>query len=91
MAQRTASTTLRNSTRTSVAGALDHASVVHGDCRIDQVAAERPQPRQRAILVRAREPAVADHVGREYRREFPGLGHDLFAASRSAKARFARR
>ena len=36
---------------------------MHGDGRIDQVAAERPQPRQGAILVRAGEPAVADDVG----------------------------
>ena len=56
IAQRTASTTLRNSTMTAVAGALDHAAVMHGDGRIDQIAAQRPQaapgcdprPRRRA-------------------------------------------
>ena len=37
----------------AVAGALDHAPVMHGDSRVDEVAAQRPQPRQDAILVRA--------------------------------------
>ncbi len=46
-----------------IPGALDHAPVVHGDGRIDQVAAQCPQPRQGAIFVRASEPAVPDHVG----------------------------
>ena len=53
----------------SVAGALDHATVMHGDGGIDQIAAQRPQPRQDAILVRAGEPAVADDVGRQDRRK----------------------
>ena len=59
----------------AVAGALDDAPVMHGDGRIDQVAAQRPQPRQDAILVRAGEPAVADHVRAKDRRKFPGLAH----------------
>ena len=29
----------------AVAGALDDATMMHGDGRIDQVASERPQPR----------------------------------------------
>ena len=36
-----------------VAGALDHAAVVDCDRRVDEIAAQRPEPRQRAILVRA--------------------------------------
>jgi class 3 adenylate cyclase len=28
-----------------LAGALDHAAVMYGDCRVDEVAAQRPQPR----------------------------------------------
>ena len=59
----------------AVAGALDDAAVMHGDGGIDQVAAQPPQPRERAILVRAREPAVADHVGDQDRGNFPGLAH----------------
>ena len=73
MAQRTASTTLRNSTSDAVAGALDDAAVMHGDRRVDQIAAQRPEPRQNAILVGPREPAVADHVRGQDRRDLSGL------------------
>ena len=66
---------------TSVAGALHHAPVMHGDGGIDQIAAERPQPRQRAILVRAGKPAVSDDIRGQNRREFPGLGHDAPSAT----------
>ena len=38
-----------------VAGALDDAPVMHGDGGIDQIAAERPQPRQRPLLVGSRQ------------------------------------
>ena len=55
--------------------ALDHSSVVHGDGRINQVASERPQPRQDAIFVRAGEPAVSDNVGHQDRGQFSGLAH----------------
>ena len=46
----------------AVAGALDDAAVMQGDGRVDQVAAQRPQPRERAILVRSGEPAVANNI-----------------------------
>ena len=59
----------------AVAGAFDDAAVMEGDRRINQVAAERPEPRQNAILVRAREPAVADNIRHQNRRELPGLAH----------------
>src|SRR5262245_64043201 len=55
--------------------ALDHAPIVHGDGRIDQVAAQHPQPRQSAILVRAGEPAVADHVSSKDRHKFADFVH----------------
>ena len=48
----------------SIAGSLDDATVVHGDCGINQIAADRPKPRQRTIFVRAGEPAVTDYVRR---------------------------
>jgi hypothetical protein len=48
---------------------------------IDQFAAQRPQPRQGVIFVGASELAVSDHVRREYRREFPGLGRDVPSAT----------
>ena len=37
----------------AVAGALDDAPVMDRDGRVDQIAAQRAQPRERAILVRA--------------------------------------
>jgi hypothetical protein len=46
----------------AVAGALDDAAMIHGDEGVDQVAAERPEPRQNSIFVRARQPAIADHI-----------------------------
>jgi hypothetical protein len=36
---------------------------MHGDGWIDQIASERPQPRQNAILVRPGESAIANNVG----------------------------
>ena len=59
----------------SVAGALDDPPVMRGDGGVDQIATQPPQPRQRAILVRAREPAVADHVGGEDRRDLSRFRH----------------
>ena len=75
MAQRTASTTLRNSTMLPIAGALDDAAVMHGDSRINQVAAKPSKPGENAIFVRSRETAVADHVGAKDRRKFSSFGH----------------
>jgi len=40
-----------------VASAFHHSSVMHGDGGVDQIAPERPQPRQCAILVGASKPA----------------------------------
>jgi hypothetical protein len=49
----------------SVAGTLDYAHVMHRDSRIDQIAPERPKPRQRAIFVGPSEPTVADYIRRQ--------------------------
>ena len=46
----------------AVAGSFDDASVMRVDGGIDQIAAQPTQARERAILVRSREPAVADDV-----------------------------
>ena len=69
---------------TAVAGALDDAPMMRGDGGIDQIAAQAPKPRQGAILVGAGEPAVADHVGDQDRRDFPGLAHGVWRAPRPA-------
>ena len=65
----------------SVAGALHYAPVMYGNGRVDQIAPERPQPRQCPILVSAGKSAVSDHIRRQDRREFPGLGHDVPSAT----------
>ena len=59
----------------AVAGALDNAAMVHGDGRIDEVAAQRPQSHERALLVCTGEPAVADDVRDQDRRDFPRFRH----------------
>ncbi len=58
-----------------VAGPLDHAPVVDGDGRVDQIAAQRAEPGERAVLVRAGETAESDHVGGEDRGKFSRFGH----------------
>ena len=50
-------------------------TIVFGDCRVDEVAAQRAQPRQGALLVGAGEPAVAGHVGSQNGGKFSALGH----------------
>ena len=64
-----------------VPGALDHSTMMHGDRGIDQVAAQCPQPRQGAILVRTGEPAVADDVSRQDCRKLSGLAHAVLPSS----------
>ena len=59
----------------AVAGAFDDPPVMHGDGGVDQIAAQPPEAREGAILVGAREPAVADHVGDQDRRDLSGLAH----------------
>ena len=59
----------------AVAGPLDHATVMHGDGGIDQIASERAQPRKCPLLVGTSELAVADYICRQNRREFPSPRH----------------
>ena len=49
---------------------------MNGDGRIDEIAAQRAQPRQRAVLVGAGQAAEADDVGGENRGEFADFTHD---------------
>ena len=71
-AQRTASTTLRNSTMLPSPVRLTVA-VMGGDGGVHEIAAQAAQTRERPLLVRAGEPAIADDVGDPDRRELPGL------------------
>jgi hypothetical protein len=66
----------------SVAGALDDPPMMGSDGRIDQIPVQRPEPRQRALLVEARKPAEADHVGGQDRGELSRLGHEPVPRSR---------
>ena len=59
----------------AVASALHDPAVMHGDCRIDQVAPKGAEPSEYSILVRACKPRVADDVGDQDRSQLPGLGH----------------
>ena len=70
----------------AVARALDDATVMHRDGRVDQVAAKGPKAGEDSILIRTRKPRVADDVGHQDRREFPGLAHGASAEARSPVA-----
>ena len=59
----------------AVAGALNDPTMVHGDGRIDQVAAKGPKASQDSILVRTGKPRIADDVGHQDRGQFSGLAH----------------
>ena len=54
----------------SVAGALDDATVMSGDGRVDEVAAKPPQARKGPILVGAGEPAITDDIRNQDRASF---------------------
>jgi hypothetical protein len=58
----------------AVAAALGDAAIMGGDCQVDEVAAQAPQPPERAILLGASEPTVADDIGDEDRCELSALG-----------------
>ena len=64
----------------SITGALHHTPVMHGDCRVNQIATDRPQPRQCPILVGASKSAVSDNVRNQDRYELPGFDHGTLCA-----------
>jgi hypothetical protein len=59
----------------AVPGALDGAPVMRGDGGIDEVAAQPSKTRQRPVLIRPGEPAVADHVRHQDRGDLAHLAH----------------
>ena len=69
----------------AVAGALDHPALVHGDGGIDEIAAQRPEPREGAVLVGAGQPAKADHIGSEDRGELAGSSSRASPSGRATK------
>ncbi len=61
--------------------------LMDSDGRVDQIASERPQPSQYAILVRAGEPAVSDHIRDKDRGKSSSLAiYDCSATIGSATA-----
>ena len=70
-AHSTASTALGELDQRAVAHQLDDAAAVLGDQRLDELLAQRLQARDRAGLVGPHEPAVADHVRGQNRRQLP--------------------
>jgi hypothetical protein len=49
--------------------------VMHGDGRVDQVAAKGPKASEDSIFIRTRKPRVTDDVGNQDRGQFSGLAH----------------
>ena len=58
----------------AVASRLDDAAPIACDGGIDQLGTQRAEAGDGAVLVRANKAAVSDHIRRQYRRKFPGLG-----------------
>ena len=58
-----------------VASALDDAPMMGGDRGIDQIAAQPPQAREGALLLRARKPRVADDIRHQNRRKLADFVH----------------
>ncbi len=59
----------------AIARAFDDAAAVHGDGRVDQIAAKRPEARKDTVLVSAGKAAIFDDVSRQNRSKFPCFGH----------------
>jgi hypothetical protein len=57
---------------------------VHGDSRIDQIAAQRPESRKDTILVRGSKTAVADNIRTQNCRELANFRHGASAARKLA-------
>jgi hypothetical protein len=58
-----------------VASPFDDAAVASGNCWVDEVAAQRPEPGESSLLVRPGEPTVADNIGDQDRSDLPDFGH----------------
>ena len=54
---------------------LTYAPLVHGDRRVDQVAAQRAEPREKTLLVGSGEAGEADDVGDKDSGELARLRH----------------
>jgi hypothetical protein len=59
----------------AIARPLNDPAVMQSDGGVEQIAAERPQPRQRSLLVGSGQPAVSGDIGRQNGREFASFRH----------------
>ena len=59
----------------AIPGALDDSPMMRVDGGIDEIAAQPPEPRQRAVFVSARKTAVANDIRDQDRRYFAGPAH----------------
>jgi len=59
----------------AVARRLDEPSIVRRDLRIKQLGPDRPEPLERASLVRSDQPRISSYVGVKDRGETAGRGH----------------
>jgi hypothetical protein len=55
--------------------------MTYSDGVINQVPAQRTQPRQNPVLVGSSKPRIADDVGDQDRGQFSGLAHGRYAAA----------
>src|ERR1700733_15058644 len=62
-------------TNEPVARSLDDAPMMRSDRRINQIVAQRAQPREGSLLVGAGEPTVADNIGDQDRSDLPRFRH----------------
>ena len=69
-----------------ISGALHNAPVMDGDCRINEIAPQGPQPRQRALLVGASEATESDYVSNEDSGKLSRFGHGRRPRLRGRKA-----
>src|SRR5262249_52049638 len=72
----------------AIASPLHNATVVDGNCRVNQVASKGTQPCQGAPLVRSGQPAEANDIGRKPRCKLSCLGHA--SASRHGTTEYLR-
>ena len=75
----------------AVAGGLDDAAPVLGDLRIEELAAQRLEAFERALLVRPHQPRIPRHIGGEDRGETAGLAHVASPAAKRRPDRYSSR
>jgi hypothetical protein len=61
-------------------GPFDDAAMMQSNGRIDQIAAERAQPRKRPLLVGTGKLAVSDRIRRKNGCKFPSLRHGSYVS-----------